>query len=245
MGLFWPALLGLGTLVAAGVMLSDGGGGSTAPGSYNGAGATLGNIIDNVGEKTGTLQSGEPTDDVTPTFTGTGTPGNTVIIKDGDNPIGQATVDKDGKWEFTPVTPLPEGLHQIIVIEKDPQGHESPPSKVFELSIDLSAPDQPVISDVLDNVGMIQGSIAHEGMTDDATPTLSGGGQTPGDIVIIKDNGSAIDQVIVDKDGKWTFTPNLPLNDGKHEFTLIAKDPVGNASEESDPLYCDRRHHEA
>ncbi|WP_218670633.1 Ig-like domain-containing protein, partial [Pseudomonas fluorescens] len=33
----------------------------------------------------------------------------------------------------------------------------------------------------------------------------------------------------------WEFTPNPPLNDGDHDFTIIVTDPAGNASEESDP----------
>ncbi|WP_281914992.1 Ig-like domain-containing protein, partial [Pseudomonas lactis] len=77
--------------------------------------------------------------------------------------------------------------------------------------------------------------IAEGGSTDDTTPTLSGGGQQPGDTVTIIDNGTIIGTAPVKDDGSWEFTPNPPLNDGDHDFTIIVTDPAGNASEESDP----------
>ena len=235
-GYFWPALLGLGL---AGLALAGGGGGGGGGGGVGGGdGGGVGGggdlvgggpapvlleIIDNVGDKTGLIQSGGSTDDSTPTLIGTSTPGSTVIIKDGDKIIGEVVVGEDGKWEFTPKTPLEEGKHEFIIIEKDPDGNESKPSEGFELIIDLTAPGQSVINDIQDDAGVIRGSIPHQGATDDNTPNLSGGGQAPGDTVI------------VDENGKWTFTPSTPLNDGGHEFTIIVTDPAGNVSVESDP----------
>ena len=54
-----------------------------------------------------------------------------------------------------------------------------------------------------DDVGSIQGPIANGGSTDDTTPTLSGGGQQPGDTITIIDNGSPIGTVPVNPDGTW------------------------------------------
>ena len=241
-GLFWPALLGLAGLGLAGAAIAAGGGGGGGGGSVENPVATpkLDSVIDNVGPKTGPLKSGDATDDTTPTFNGSGTPGNTVIIKDGDKVIGTTTVNGSGKWEFTPNTPLNEGNHNLTLTEKNPTGTESAPTAPFNLTIDTTAPGQPGadgnggIDLVIDNVGPVTGPIANGGITDDTTPTLSGGGQTPGDTVTIIDNGQPLATVIVGPDGTWTYTPP-PLNEGAHPFTLVVTDPAGNASVPSAP----------
>ena len=237
-GYFWPALLGLGL---AGLALAGGGGGGGVGGGGGGVGGggdlvgggpapVLLEIIDNVGDKTSLIQSGGSTDDSTPTLIGTSTPGSTVIIKDGDKIIGEVVVGEDGKWEFTPKTPLEEGKHEFIIIEKDPDGNESKPSEGFELIIDLTAPGQSVINDIQDDAGVIRGSIPHQGATDNTTPPLSGGGQAPGDTVIVDENGNEIGRESVAADGTWTHTPVPPLTNGTHSLSVETVDAAGNVS---------------
>lgn len=50
------------------------------------------------------LNPGETTRDTTPTLSGSGTPGDTVNIYDGDTKIGEAEIDGDGNWSWTPTT---------------------------------------------------------------------------------------------------------------------------------------------
>ena len=230
-GWFWPALLGLaglaGLAIAAGRDHGDGD-------DYPLATPRLDSVTDNIGSKTGPLKSGDATDDTTPTFNGSGTPGNTILIKDGDKVIGTTIVNESGKWEFTPTPPLSEGTYQISFTEKNPEGTESAPTPPFELTIDITPPGNGGIDLVIDNAGLVTGSIANGGTTDDTTPTLSGGGQEPGATVTIIDNGQPLATVIVAPDGTWTYTPP-PLNEGEHPFTLIVTDPAGNASAPSDP----------
>lgn len=61
-------------------------------------------IQDNVGIFTGSLTNGSVTDDTTPTLSGTGTPGSTVLIFDGNNPVAIATAtvaaNGFGVWMF-------------------------------------------------------------------------------------------------------------------------------------------------
>ncbi|MBB5448464.1 MULTISPECIES: Ig-like domain-containing protein, partial [unclassified Paraburkholderia] len=70
--------------------------------------------------------------------------------------------------------------------------------------------------------------------TDDTTPTLVGKGE-PGDTIIVIDNGTPIGETEVDEDGNWSFTPDTPLGEGEHEFTVVERDPAGNESKPSDP----------
>ena len=198
-------------------------------------------IIDDEGTVVGPISPGGVTNDTTPTINGQATPNSVVNIYDKGVLIGTANSDVTGKWTYAPPTALAEGDHSFTATVVTPAAGESEPTPVFDLEIDTTAPGKPGesgnggIDEVTDDVGSIQGPIADGAHTDDTTPTLSGGGQEPGDTVTIKDNGTIIGTAPVDEDGNWAFTPNPPLNDGEHKFTLIVTDPAGNPSEESDP----------
>ena len=174
------------------------------------------------------------TDDTTPTINGLATPNSKVNVYDNGKLIGTTNSDAHGKWQFTPSPALAEGDHSFTATVVTAATGESGPSSKFDLEIDTTAPAKPVIDKVTDDVGIIQGPIASGGTTDDSTPTLSGSKEQPGDKVTIIDNGKVIGTAPVKDDGTWEFTPNPPLNDGKHDFTIIVTDPAGNASEESD-----------
>ena len=229
MGWFWPALLGLGALAVGGAAWASNrdGGDDDYHDPMMPPTPQLGEVEDNTGDVQGPIKNGGSTDDTTPTFSGTGTPGNTIIVKDGDKVIGEVVVGSDGKWEFTPETPLAEGEHTIVTVEKDPAGNESLPSPGFELIVDTVAPGQPEIKEVLDDVGAIQGAIAQNGVTDDNTPTLNGTAE-PGSTVEVFANGEKIGSTLVDADSNWSFTPDTALADGEYSFTTVAVDPAGN-----------------
>ncbi|MEB5974928.1 Ig-like domain-containing protein, partial [Pantoea dispersa] len=195
----------------------------------------LNEVIDKKGDFQGPIQNGGLTDDNKPTFGGTGTPGNTIIIRDKGEVIGSTIVGEDGSWTWTPENPLPDGEHNITPVERDEHGNESAPGEDFVVIIDTDPPARPEIGLVLDDVEPKMGPIANGGYTNDDTPTFSGVGQTSGDTIIIIDNGKEIGSVIVGEDGSWSFTPDEPLKDGEHSVEIIARDPAGNRSESSDP----------
>ncbi|WP_222945428.1 Ig-like domain-containing protein, partial [Paraburkholderia sp. UCT2] len=99
-------------------------------------------------------------------------------------------------------------------------GNESKPSEPHVVIVDTTAPDQPVIGEVTDDEGPIQGPVGNGGSTDDTTPTLVGKGE-PGDTIIVIDNGTPVGETQVDEDGNWSFTPDTPLEEGEHEFTVV------------------------
>ncbi|HBO3685998.1 TPA: hypothetical protein L4T35_006032, partial [Pseudomonas aeruginosa] len=83
---------------------------------------------DDVGAVQGPIGNGQSTDDTTPTLSGQGEPGTTVQIYDKGELLGSATVGKDGKWSFTPTTPLADGEHSFTVTNEDKAGNVSEPS---------------------------------------------------------------------------------------------------------------------
>ncbi|AZE73546.1 T1SS secreted agglutinin RTX [Pseudomonas synxantha] len=187
-------------------------------------------VEDNAGTNMGLLTSGQTTDDTTPTLSGSATPGGTVSIYDGTTLLGTVMADATtGQWTFT--TPvLSTGSHDLTATVTTAAGGESAPTAVFETIIDTTAPGVPVIDDVDDNVGASQGTITDGGSTDDTTPTLSGDGLQAGDTVKIYDGSVLLGTTTVGTDGSWVYVPTTPLNDGSHEFTVVAVDPAGNAS---------------
>ncbi|WP_371365427.1 Ig-like domain-containing protein [Pseudomonas sp. QL9] len=102
-------------------------------------------------------------------------------------------------------------------------------------AVDRTPPGNNGIGSVFDGQGTIQGELSSGDVTDDGRPVLSGGGQEPGDKIIIIDNGNVIGEVVVDDDGNWTFTPEVELEDGEHELVVVVEDPDGNFSEPSPP----------
>ena len=85
-----------------------------------------------------------------------------------------------------------------------------------------------------DDVGTVQGALSDTDTTDDTTPTFSGTGATPGEIITVYDNGQPLASVVVGPSGAWSVTPAAPgLSEGPHAITLTATDAAGNESQPS------------
>ncbi|MNP98878.1 hypothetical protein D3C85_115010 [compost metagenome] len=97
------------------------------------------------------------------------------------------------------------------------------------------APQPPTMDSVIDDAGDIMGTLASGGVTDDRQPEFQGQG-TPGDTILIRNNGVEIGQTVVDDDGQWAFTPSTDMNEGHHVITIVARDPAGDESEPSGPF---------
>ncbi|MGC6094786.1 BapA/Bap/LapF family large adhesin [Citrobacter portucalensis] len=188
-------------------------------------------VIDNQELITGPVNQQESTNDNTPTLQGTGPANATLHIFDNGVEIGRVTIDANGNWSFTPSSPLADGTHKFTVSASEGTG-SSDMSDSWEIIVDTLAPDAPVVTEVTDDSGSIKGLIGNNGVTDDATPTLTGTGEA-GSYISISDNGILIGMVQVDDNGNWTFTPDTPLSDGVHNLTLTQTDDAGNVSTET------------
>ncbi|HII4351239.1 TPA: BapA/Bap/LapF family large adhesin [Enterobacter cloacae] len=186
-------------------------------------------VIDDIGPVTGTLTSGNSTNDARPTFNGTGEVGSTVhVIVDG-NEIGTAVVNGQGNWTFTPGTDLADGPHAITFNATDAAGNTGSTTTPFNLTVDTGVPSAPVISTAADNVGSIQTPLSSGQSTDDTTPTLNGTA-TANATVTVYENGQPVGTVQADGTGAWSFTPSTPLASGSHTWTATVTDAAGNVS---------------
>ncbi|MGM8428278.1 Ig-like domain-containing protein [Enterobacter cloacae] len=192
-------------------------------------------VIDNTGPVTGPLKPGDVTDDSQPSFSGEGTPGNTIIIKDNDKEIGSVIVDDEGKWSFTPKDELTEGEHNVVVVEEDPLGNEGDPSDPIQIIVDTTPPAKPDMADALDNTGPITGQLKGGDVTDETRPVFSGKGE-PGDTVTIYDGDEVLGTTVIDDKGNWTLKPEKPLGEGDHSITVTQTDKAGNTSDPSEAL---------
>ncbi|MCK7106580.1 BapA/Bap/LapF family large adhesin [Enterobacter kobei] len=191
------------------------------------------NVTDDVGNTATTVVSGTPTNDATPTLSGTAEANSVVTVFDGGTQIGVVTADGTGAWTFTPDTALAEGSHSFTAQATDPQGNVSAISGAWSVVVDLTAPTVPTLDTVNDNVpGGITGNLTSGQVTNDSTPTIGGTGQA-GSTIHIMNNGTQIGTAIVDGSGNWSFTPTTPLVDGSYALRVYATDVAGNASANS------------
>ncbi|MGL5997674.1 MAG: Ig-like domain-containing protein, partial [Pseudomonas proteolytica] len=186
-------------------------------------------LEDNVGAITGPINSGDTTDDNTPTFSGTAEANTTLIILDNGVEIARVPVDSLGNWSYTPAPPLPNGDYSFSTIVVDAAGNRSPESTAIDFTVDTSAVAIS-IEQVLDNVGPIQNPLASGGVTDDTTPTLRGQA-TPGATVnIYLDNVLHQAGVPVNALGEWEYTFAPALAQGNYVFNASVVTPAGGES---------------
>ncbi|HTH58799.1 MAG TPA: Ig-like domain-containing protein [Paraburkholderia sp.] len=137
----------------------------------------ISSVVDDVEPGLGQLTSGQPTNDSSPTFNGTGEPGATInVYANGTligstTVIGTATADASGNWSYTPSTALADGTHVLTTQVTDVAGNRSAMSDALTVKLDTSTVAVR-IGALTDDVGSVTGPIAQDGVTDDTRPTL-------------------------------------------------------------------------
>ncbi len=131
-----------------------------------------------------------------------------------------------GHWRFTP-DPLGEGEHRLSTTVTDVAGNTSGHSPDFVLTVDTTVAP---VSDlqVTDDVAQHTGPLTSGGLTNDATPALSGTAEA-GATVTIYDGSTVLGTAVADEDGHWRFTPD-PLGEGEHRLSTTVTDVAGNTS---------------
>uniref|UniRef100_A0A182SNY7 Bacterial Ig-like domain-containing protein n=1 Tax=Anopheles maculatus TaxID=74869 RepID=A0A182SNY7_9DIPT len=200
-------------------------------------------VVDNVEPDGGSrlLNTGDVTNDSTPTFVGTATAGSIVTIKDGASTVlGSVKVDASGNWSFEPETVLSEGVHNFVISGSDAVGN--PLTSInFSLTIDTVEPAAPKITDVVDNTLPVLGTVTNGHATNDTTPEIKGTAEKDSTVQIYNQidatNRVLLGTALADSNGQWvlTLTDDKALVDGSYTLVAVATDKAGNVGTASDP----------
>nr|BFD40921.1 hypothetical protein FFPRI1PSEUD_24200 [Pseudomonas sp. FFPRI_1] len=187
------------------------------------AGSATGEVI----EESGFTNSNRPF------FSGQAEPQSSVLIYFNGEALFSVQANSQGNWSFsTSLFNLADGEYSFSVAAVDAVGNIGPRSATYPFTIDTHPPAAPLIEQVEDNVGALQGPLASGDVTDDTQPVFSGSAEAHSQ-VFIYDNAQLIGQTTADASGKWAFTPEKALDSGLHQITVTAVDRAGNASPEA------------
>ncbi|WGK55890.1 Ig-like domain-containing protein [Pantoea sp. SS70] len=184
---------------------------------------TIDSAWDDFGAVTGSLASGDATDDSTPTLRGRGVAGSVIYFQSGTwdgawENAGSTVVKADGSWEWTSPALSHNTTWEFRAMARH-DGAESEWSGKFVLEYNNPAP---TITDAFDDFGAETGSLASGDTTDDNTPTLRG--TAPADSVVMiraqYASGETTYSVKADVDGKWSWTPDKGLAKGDWNFQV-------------------------
>ncbi|MFK3710414.1 Ig-like domain-containing protein [Leclercia adecarboxylata] len=163
-------------------------------------------------------------DDVT--LTGTAEVGSTVVLMEGTTKLGEVVVGETGSFSFTMATARLNG-EILSLTATDHAGNTSEASSIE--ARDITPPATPIITDVVDDVPSLIGTIVSGATTDDRTPLISGTGELGTKIFVYSEN-IQIGMTEVDTTGHWSFQVPASLTDGAHSLTADAVDRRGNHS---------------
>jgi large repetitive protein len=160
-------------------------------------------------------------------LTGAAEAGSTVTVKDpAGDVVGTGKADSTGHFTLT-LSPAQDNGETLSVTATDLANNTSQPGIAH--APDITAPDQPVILQVIDDVPGIVGALNSGDTTNDAQPTLYGKADV-GTTVKVYENGHLLGTADIDGSGNWSFTPSSPLSEGSHQLTVTSTDGGGNIS---------------
>lgn len=164
------------------------------------------------------------------TLTGTAEAGSTVVIMEGTTTLGQVLVDESGSFSFD-LSPARLNGEILSLTATDLAKNTSAASTVE--ADDTTPPATPIITNVVDDVPGLLGTIERGTTTDDRTPLISGTGELGTKIFVYSEN-MQIGFTEVNSAGNWSFQVPASLTDGAHSLTADAVDRRGNHSVMSD-----------
>jgi len=178
---------------------------------------------------TGVFDNDGITQDTTPSFTGTGEVGASIVLSiDGD--IYSGVVDANGRWDIDVDNSLADGEHSYEVVSTDTAGNTA--SLNGSIEVDTLAPS------FTGGLGSDSDSaITDDNITNVTQPTFSGSGEAGATVVLTIAEQSYT--TTIDAGGNWQLNVSDTLADGNYPYTLVATDTAGNVSSLSNSIDVD------
>jgi hypothetical protein len=195
---------------------------------------TISSVFAHDGVSPGTVANNGTTDDSSLGLEGTLSapllPGQAVLIYDNGTLIDTATVTGI-TWTSRYIGGFADGLHSYTARVVNLAGGEGSLSSPYRVTI---TPDVPSIDAVTDNHAPVLGNVGDGGVTNDATPVISGSGIV-GAVVNVYDNNSLVGTANVDAGGHWAMLVPVNLVEGAHSFTAAYLFTVSGTTSERSP----------
>ncbi|HBJ6430457.1 TPA: non-fimbrial adhesin SiiE [Salmonella enterica subsp. enterica serovar Veneziana] len=161
---------------------------------------------------------------LTPSIVGTAEENAKVDIYVDNKLVASVDVDKDGNWSYEfKDNELSEGENSIKVVAVDKAGNKN--ETTDSIITDTIPPEKPTIE--LDDSS--DSGIKNDNITNSTLPTFIGVAE-PGSTVSIYLGLKHLGEVIVAKDGTWSYTLTTSLKDGEYNITATATDIAGHTS---------------
>ena len=146
---------------------------------------------------------------------GAGTATINIVDTDGTTVLG--TMDADGSGTFSIDTTLTEGAHTLTAQAVD--GFGTTNSVAVNVTVDLTAPDAPVITSPTDGDSFADAAVTVDGTYGAGTATIN----------IVDTDGTTV-LGTMDADGSGTFSIDTTLTEGAHTLTAQAVDGFGTTN---------------
>ncbi|NTX59359.1 OmpA family protein [Myxococcus sp. CA051A] len=157
------------------------------------------------------------------TYSGTGEPGATVVVRVDGATVGTVTVPANGIWSVPVATPLADGPHSVTATATDALNHTATDTNAFTV-------------DATTNVSIT--TPAEGAVLDDGAVTYSGTAE-PGATVTVVVDGNTVGTTTAAANGTWSVPGNSSLGDGPHSVTATAEDASGNTATDTNTFTVD------
>jgi hypothetical protein len=176
------------------------------------------------------------------TVVGTAESSRAVSIFFGNTRLGTASANSSGVFSYSltanNLSFIGQGTNKSISASQTDQAGNTGTSQTFSFAVVTAPTTRTAITDVTDNVGLIKGSVAPGGRTDDRTPTIRGtisAALAAGETLRIFNGSTLLGSTLlgsasVNNTAKtWSYTPTLPATAGTtYRITARVADAAGN-----------------
>ncbi len=166
-----------------------------------------------------TPAEGAFTNTTTPTFTGTGEPGSTVVVSRAGTEVCRTVVPSTGTWACTATAQAP-GTVQVTANATDAANNTSTNAPLRTFTIDVTAPGAPQVT------------APSSGSSVAPLPSLSGTAEPHATLFVFEGN-ALVCSAVADASGNWSCP--TALTTGPHAVVARQTDQAGNVSPDSPP----------